>query len=71
MRSAPGSVNTAMVTANLKQHPEVLEAIQRMQPTHRMAEPEEVAAAVAWLCSEEASYVSGTSLLVAGAAVNR
>ena len=67
----PGSVNTAMVTANLKQHPEVLEAIQRMQPTHRMAEPEEVAAAVAWLCSEEASYVSGSSLLVAGAAVNR
>jgi NAD(P)-dependent dehydrogenase (short-subunit alcohol dehydrogenase family) len=67
----PGSVRTPMTTGNLDQHPEILQHIMDMQPSHRMAEAEEVAAAVAWLLSDEASYVSGASLLVAGAAVNR
>lgn len=67
----PGSVNTPMVTANLVNNPDVLQQIMQMQPSHRMAEPEEIAAAVAYLCSDDASYVSGASLLVAGAAVNR
>jgi NAD(P)-dependent dehydrogenase (short-subunit alcohol dehydrogenase family) len=33
---------------------------------HRMAEPSEMAGAVLWLCSEEASYVTGTHLVVDG-----
>ena len=67
----PGSVNTPMVTANLVDHPEVLQQIVEMQPGGRLAEPDEVAAAVAWLCSDAASFVSGSALLVAGGAVNR
>jgi NAD(P)-dependent dehydrogenase (short-subunit alcohol dehydrogenase family) len=67
----PGSVRTPMVTANLVNNPEILQHIMQMQPSHRMAEPEEIAASVAWLCSDAASYVSGAGLLVAGAAVNR
>ena len=67
----PGSVRTPMVTANLVNNPDVLAHIMDMQPSHRMAEPEEIAASVAWLCSDAASYVSGAGLLVAGAAVNR
>jgi 3-oxoacyl-[acyl-carrier protein] reductase len=35
-------------------------------PVGRLAEPEEIAAAVAFLCSKRASYVTGTSLLVDG-----
>jgi NAD(P)-dependent dehydrogenase (short-subunit alcohol dehydrogenase family) len=60
-----------MVSGNLVDHPEVLEQIKKMQPNGRLAEPEEIAASVAWLCSDEASYVSGAALLVTAAGVNR
>jgi NAD(P)-dependent dehydrogenase (short-subunit alcohol dehydrogenase family) len=35
-------------------------------PLQRAGEPEEVANAVAWLMSDEASYITGTTLRVAG-----
>jgi NAD(P)-dependent dehydrogenase (short-subunit alcohol dehydrogenase family) len=35
-------------------------------PMHRMAEPEEMAEAVIWLCSEASSFVTGHALLVDG-----
>lgn len=35
-------------------------------PLRRLAEPEEVAAAAVWLCSPDASYVTGTALSVDG-----
>lgn len=41
----------------------------RMAPTiplGRAAEPEEIASAIAWLLSDQASYVTGTTLRVAG-----
>jgi 3-oxoacyl-[acyl-carrier protein] reductase len=38
-------------------------------PVGRLAEPHEIAAAVAFLCSERASYVTGVNLLVDGGLV--
>jgi 3-oxoacyl-[acyl-carrier protein] reductase len=35
-------------------------------PVKRLATPQEIAAAVVFLCSEPASYITGTSLLVDG-----
>ena len=40
--------------------------ILRQQALNRMGTPEEVAAAVVWLCSEEASFVTGHALAVDG-----
>lgn len=37
-----------------------------MVPMHRIGEPEEVAAAAAWLASDESSYVTGITLFVDG-----
>lgn len=53
----PGMVDTAGVGE------EIVEKI----PLRRLGTPEDVAAAVAWLCSDDASYVSGAVLDVHGA----
>jgi len=35
-------------------------------PLGRIAEPEEIAAAAVWLCSSEASYITGSVLVADG-----
>jgi NAD(P)-dependent dehydrogenase (short-subunit alcohol dehydrogenase family) len=50
-------------TAEIRQHYAELE---RMTPGGRVARAEEVAAAIVWLCSNEASYVVGQHLIVDG-----
>ena len=60
---APGFIETAM-TASLK--PAQKEAILLSIPSGRMGAPNEIAAAVLYLASEEAGYVTGTTLHVNG-----
>ena len=43
-----------------------LERLASRVPLGRPGEPDEIAAAIAWLLSDEASYVTGTTLRVAG-----
>jgi NAD(P)-dependent dehydrogenase (short-subunit alcohol dehydrogenase family) len=43
-----------------------LERLASKVPLGRAGEPEEIAAAIAWLLSDEAAYVTGTTLRVAG-----
>ena len=60
---APGFIKTDMTTAL----PEAQkEAYLTSIPAGRFAEPEEVAAAVSWLASDEAAYISGAVLPVDG-----
>jgi NAD(P)-dependent dehydrogenase (short-subunit alcohol dehydrogenase family) len=61
---APGLVHTG-IHADAGE-PERPERIARTVPLGRAGEPDEVAAAVAWLMSDEASYVTGATLRVAG-----
>jgi NAD(P)-dependent dehydrogenase (short-subunit alcohol dehydrogenase family) len=61
---APGTVRTA-VHADAGE-PDRAERIGPLVPLGRAGEPGEVADAIAWLMSDEASYVTGTTLRVAG-----
>jgi NAD(P)-dependent dehydrogenase (short-subunit alcohol dehydrogenase family) len=46
--------------------PERVERVKKLVPMQRGGQPEEVANAILWLLSEEASYVTGTILHVSG-----
>jgi NAD(P)-dependent dehydrogenase (short-subunit alcohol dehydrogenase family) len=58
----PGFVNTPMVALDIEQDPTLI----ARHPLGRVAEPEEVVAVVAFLASDEASFVTGASHLVDG-----
>ncbi|MFD1514537.1 SDR family NAD(P)-dependent oxidoreductase [Halomarina rubra] len=67
----PGVVRTPMVERSLEEHPEAIDQITAEQPLGRMAEPEEIAAAVVWLASSDASFVNGHPLPVEGGLLAR
>jgi 3-oxoacyl-[acyl-carrier protein] reductase len=48
---------------------EVLEAVGKGRPLGRLAEPDEIAAVIAFLCSERASYVTGAAWSADGGTV--
>lgn len=62
----PGVIHTEMIDRVTGGDPEAMEAFANMAPVERMGKPEEVAAAAVWLCSEEASFVTGEAVTVDG-----
>lgn len=63
---APGWIDTR-ISANAKNNPERAQAILQRLPNKRWGQPDEVAAVVCFLLSEEAGYVSGSVYHVDGA----
>lgn len=63
----PGFTYTAMTQTALETRAERFNAqVQKKVPLGRVAQPAEVARAVLWLCSEEASFVTGAAMNVDG-----
>jgi NAD(P)-dependent dehydrogenase (short-subunit alcohol dehydrogenase family) len=55
----PGPTLTPLAEAVIRDTPGIIDAINSRLPIGRMASPEEIARAVAWLCSDEATFVVG------------
>lgn len=62
----PGIIETPMVTGMLETQPDAMDALMKVVPMGRLGKAEEIADAVLWLCSDEASYIVGHALPVDG-----
>jgi NAD(P)-dependent dehydrogenase (short-subunit alcohol dehydrogenase family) len=62
---APGYIVTPM-TAMVRENPEYEAFLTSLHPIGRLGQPEEIAAAAAFLASDEASFVTGVTLPVDG-----
>lgn len=62
----PGPIRTSLYERVVAAIPGVEEATLERNPMGRVGEPEEVAEAVIWLCSDAASYITGHPLSVDG-----
>jgi NAD(P)-dependent dehydrogenase (short-subunit alcohol dehydrogenase family) len=65
----PGRVETPFVQERLKEYPDPKKAYEEMAGTQilkRMGRPEEIAAAALYLASDEASFVTGSALIIDG-----
>jgi 2-keto-3-deoxy-L-fuconate dehydrogenase len=65
----PGRVETPFVSARIREYPDPEAAYREMSSTQaigRMGRPDEIAAAVLYLASDEAAFITGTALLIDG-----
>ena len=64
----PGAINTPLLDRMIGGNPQIEQWLISQEPVGRLGQPEEIAKAVIWLCSDEASFVTGHSMVVDGAA---
>jgi NAD(P)-dependent dehydrogenase (short-subunit alcohol dehydrogenase family) len=62
----PGIIDTHMIARVFGDTPEGHHAVLAQEPIGRMGTPEEIAAAVLWLCGDAASFAVGHALVVDG-----
>jgi NAD(P)-dependent dehydrogenase (short-subunit alcohol dehydrogenase family) len=63
---SPGYIETAMVTERISTGILSADKLRSRVPLGRLGRPEDIASAVCFLASDEASYVTGTTLVVDG-----
>ncbi len=66
---SPGGLADQQAERSGKSRDEVLDAVGKGRPLGRLAEPEEIAAVIVFLCSDRASYVTGSAWSADGGTV--
>ena len=68
---SPGVIRTPGVEQYFEEQPKIAEGLKKAAVMGRIGEPEEIAAAVVLLCSDQASFITGQILSVDGGAAVR
>lgn len=63
---SPTWVNTPMLDGERERVPGVDQLISMLLPIGRAAEPDEVAAAILYLCGPSSTYVTGANIMIDG-----
>ncbi|OKH38900.1 short chain dehydrogenase [Calothrix sp. HK-06] len=62
----PGFIDTEMISRGSIKTPELIDYVKQLHPIGRIGTSEEVANAVIWLCSDQASFITGIALNIDG-----
>lgn len=62
----PGPTDTPLLQAMASENPKLIASLSRAVPFGRVAQPAEIAAAVAFLASDDAAFITGQTLSVSG-----
>jgi len=63
---SPGVIETPMVERTADANPETIEQTKAATPMGRLGEPAEIGDAAVWLCSDDATFVTGETLVIDG-----
>ncbi len=62
----PGVIQTPMIDRLTGKDKTVIDQFTKLEPVGRFGQPEEIANAVVWMCSDKASFVTGHAMAVDG-----
>ena len=63
---SPGPTDTPLLQEEIRDNPELIKRMTRLIPFRKVAQPEDQAAAVSFLVSDDASYITGQVISVSG-----
>ncbi len=66
----PAAIETPMVARAMEDNPELAVQMESMHPIGRVGEPREVADVVVFLCSDGASFMTGSQVVIDGGALS-
>lgn len=62
----PSAIETPMIARAMEDNPDMAEALENDQPMGRIGQPSEIADVVVFLCSDGASFMTGSQIVVDG-----
>lgn len=65
----PAAIETPMIARAMEENPALADAMESMHPVGRVGQPREIADVVLFLCSDGASFMTGTQVVVDGGAL--
>lgn len=62
----PGFIHTPMLEEPWSLNPQIKDLTMELVPMKRFGKPDEIAGAVLWMCSDEASFMTGREMVIGG-----